>query len=342
MVMDLSNFRGFSVEPSAKAEAEGKPLELPLDVIEQDPNQPRAEFDEASLQEIANSISVQGVLQPVIVRTHPTALGRYMLRYGARRLLGSRRAGKQTIPAIVNDSPELDDFAQVVENEQREALSPLDLANFIKRKLDQGLSQGEIARRLGKTRPVVTYHTAFIDAPEFIMTAYRQERLRGATEAAMLRRLHAEHGDAVERWCESALDITRGALMALKESLEQQAGKPLTTATEARAAGELPSSPVAQAQGGKPLTGGATVACVEMAPEQSLVMPARSGLGQAANASGQKQASGAPSVQRRFKAAGRPVVIVAESAGTVIRFAPDGLPQERWRDIEKALKKLLD
>src|SRR6187200_1709532 len=83
--------------------ADGRPLLVPIDLIDEDPLQPRFEFDPETLGELAQTIAAHGVLQPVSVRSHPEHSGRWMLNFGARRLRGSRMAGKTEIPAFVDE-----------------------------------------------------------------------------------------------------------------------------------------------------------------------------------------------------------------------------------------------
>src|SRR5450432_2763441 len=133
----------------------GIPMMLPLDAIDEDPDQPRREFDEESLRGLAATIADKGVRQPVSVRPHPHDPGRWMLNFGARRLRASRLAGKETIPEFQDIAA--DSYAQVIENEQREGLRPLELAMFVKRELALGRSQSDIARLLGKSRTYITF-----------------------------------------------------------------------------------------------------------------------------------------------------------------------------------------
>ena len=130
--------------------------------------------------------------------THPHQPGRWLLNFGARRLRASKLAGKTEIPAFIDETA--DSYDQVIENEQREGLKPLELALFIQQRLAAGDSQADIARRLGKSRTFVTYATALIDAPDWLMTAYREGRCRGARELHELRSLHAVHPQPVEEW----------------------------------------------------------------------------------------------------------------------------------------------
>ena len=197
-------------------EAVGQPMSVAVALIDEDPGQPRTEFDPESLQELASTIADRGVCQPVSVRAHPDAPGRFMLNFGARRLRAARLAGKDEIPAFVADLG--DGYAQVIENEQREALKPMELALFVQRRIGAGESLAQIARRLGKTRGYLTFVTALIDAPEWLLDLYRSGKCQGMTELYELRRLHEATPQAVERWVEGRETISRTDLSAFKSS----------------------------------------------------------------------------------------------------------------------------
>jgi ParB family chromosome partitioning protein len=207
----------------------GVPMRLLLDAIDEDAEQPRCEFDAAALQELAETIRARGVRQPVSVRPHPEQPGRWVLNFGARRLRASKLAGLAEIPAFVDASA--DRYDQVIENEQREGLKPLELALFVQRRLAAGESQAEIARRMGKSRQWVTLATALIDAPDWLLQAYREGRCRGLNELYELRRLHGEHGDAVQGWAAVQPAITRDRLAALRAQIETTSGSDRAGAT---------------------------------------------------------------------------------------------------------------
>jgi ParB family transcriptional regulator, chromosome partitioning protein len=194
----------------------GQPVQLPLDLVDEDPNQPRREFDEEALQELAQTIALRGVRQPVSVRPHPQVPGRWMLNFGARRYRASRLAGKAQIPAFVDETA--DTYDQVIENEQREGLRPLDLALFVQQRLSLGETQADIARQLGKSRAYVTVATALIEAPDWLLAAYREGRCRGLRELYELRQLHTRLGDQVAQWASAQLEITRPELAAYKSA----------------------------------------------------------------------------------------------------------------------------
>jgi len=205
-------------------QASGLPLVLPLDSIEEDPEQPRREFDSNALEELAQTIRERGVRQPVSVRPHLQQAGRWVLNFGARRLRASRLAGRQDIPAFIDATA--DSYDQVIENEQRAALTPLELALFVQKRLALGDKQSEIARRLGKSRQWVTLATALIEAPDWLLEAYRSGRCRGLNELYEVRRLHGEHAQAVEAWVARQAVVSRDRLGQLREQLERVLPEP--------------------------------------------------------------------------------------------------------------------
>lgn len=214
------------------AAADGAPMLLPVDAIDEDPGQPRQEFDEGSLRELAETIQARGVRQPISVRPNPAAPGRWLLNFGARRLRASKLAGKADIPAFVDLG--VDDYDQVIENEQREGLKPLELALFVQRRLAAGDSQAEIARRIGKGRAYVTYAMALVDAPDWLLAAYREGRCRGLRELYELRRAGSEPAFDAQAWASARPSITRRDLRsrgAVAPTGSQSAGPGRPSAT---------------------------------------------------------------------------------------------------------------
>lgn len=192
----------------------GQPLLLPMADIDEDPDQPRREFDANALHELAETIRERGVRQPISVRPNLQQAGRWVINFGARRLRASKLAGLKTIPAFVDTTA--DSYDQVIENEQREGLKPLELALFVQKRLAAGDNQAEIAKRMGKSRQYVTFATALIDAPDWLLELYRQGRCKGMAELYELRRLHGEHPQVVEAWCSGQESITRSSVADLR------------------------------------------------------------------------------------------------------------------------------
>ena len=125
--------------------------EIPLEKLVPNPQQPRKDFSEEKLAEMANTIKAYGVIQPVLVHKEKE---QYILVAGERRYKAARMAGLKTIPAIVKEynSKELIEIA-LVENLQREDLNPIEEANAYKRLLDEfNFSQEELARKIGRSR----------------------------------------------------------------------------------------------------------------------------------------------------------------------------------------------
>jgi ParB family chromosome partitioning protein len=198
--------------------AAGEPLMVPLDAISCDPNQPRKHFDEPALQELAESIRAIGVVQPISVRQDAAAPGRYIINYGERRYRASLIAGMQAIPVFVHKAP--DDYKQVAENLHRADLSPMEMALFIKRRLDAGEKKNEIAAKLGYKNGYVTEHLALLEAPPCVEKAYAN----GATSARTLydlRRLHDEFPQEVDAWCASGVEVTRDTVAALVQKFRR-------------------------------------------------------------------------------------------------------------------------
>jgi ParB family chromosome partitioning protein len=195
----------------------GAPLQLPLDLIDEDPDQPRKDFDQVTLAELTDSVKARGVLQAISVRRHPVTPDRWMVNFGARRLRASRLAGKPTIPAYVDNA--MDSYDQVIENEQRESLSPLELAMFVQKKLQSGARSSEIARTLGKSRGYLTFIGALIDPPAWLLDLYRSGRCRGISELYELRKLHESQPEAVAQWIEGRAHVSRADVQVFKERL---------------------------------------------------------------------------------------------------------------------------
>jgi ParB family transcriptional regulator, chromosome partitioning protein len=150
------------------AEASGRPLEIPLDRIDRNPNQTRTNFDEAKLAELAQSIAATGVVQPVVVRERPG--GRYELIMGERRWRASQVARKQTIPAMVRQvSDEQAMEMTIVENLQRADLNPMEQARaYARLSSDFKLTQEQMAQRTGKDRTSVTNFLRLLKLPESV------------------------------------------------------------------------------------------------------------------------------------------------------------------------------
>lgn len=130
--------------------------ELPVDLIQRGKYQPRRDMDPQALEELANSIRVQGVMQPIVVR--PIADGRYEIIAGERRWRATQQAGLDSIPAVIRDVPDEAAIAMaLIENIQREDLNPIEEAIALQRlQLEFELTQQQVADAVGKSRVSIT------------------------------------------------------------------------------------------------------------------------------------------------------------------------------------------
>lgn len=167
----------------------GEMRELPLDAISPNPNQPRKEFPANTLQELADSIAAQGVIQPILVRKSPPGSATpYELVAGERRWRASRMAGKSHIPAHLK---EIDDDTSlviaIIENLQREDLNPVDEAFGLQQLQEQlSLSQEALAQKVGKSRPAVANSLRLLQLPRPIQEHVRLGRLSAGHGRALL------------------------------------------------------------------------------------------------------------------------------------------------------------
>lgn len=158
---------------------------IELDRIRPNPMQPRKEFDEAKLSELAESIRQYGILQPLVVirqeKNTPTGvLTEYELIAGERRLRAARLAGLRDIPAVIRDEPveKVKLELAIVENIQREDLNVLDRSEAFRRLNEEfGLTHREIGMRIGKSREYVANSVRLLVLPQEIQTALREGRI---------------------------------------------------------------------------------------------------------------------------------------------------------------------
>lgn len=182
----------WAANPSPKlpstADDDGRPrlAELPIDDLIPNPNQPRVHFDEETLAELAASIREIGVLQPVLARAIPG--GRFQLVAGERRWRAAKRAGLETIPAIVRATDDLSSIEQaLVENLHRQDLTPLEEAAAFQQLIeDFGLTHEQVSTRVGKSRSAVTNTLRLMSLPPSIQHLLADGRLSAGHARALL------------------------------------------------------------------------------------------------------------------------------------------------------------
>lgn len=168
------------------AQAHGGLRELPVGAIEPNPYQPRREFDEAQLKELADSIEASGLLQPIVVRPRPG--GRYELIAGERRWRAVQRLGWAKVPAVLK---EVDDRAlltlALIENLQRDDLSPVDAAHGYQRLMEEfSIPQQEVARLVGKNRSTVSNTLRLLRLPAAVLGMVQRRALSEGHARALL------------------------------------------------------------------------------------------------------------------------------------------------------------
>ena len=158
--------------PEETAAASAAPVGIPLRNIEPNPNQPRRNFDEAALAELAESIRENGVITPVTLRKTGDT---YQIIAGERRWRASRLAGLTEIPAIVLDVDENTAYAlALIENLQREDLNPMEEAEGYQALMNlSGLTQEQAAQKVGKSRPAVANALRLLNLPEQVSRIVR-------------------------------------------------------------------------------------------------------------------------------------------------------------------------
>ncbi|MEA5139179.1 ParB/RepB/Spo0J family partition protein [Arcicella rigui] len=151
--------------------------EISVDLIETNPYQPRTHFDEEALNELADSIRIQGIIQPITVRQ--LAPNKFQLISGERRLQASKRAGLKSIPAYVRtaDDQQMLEMA-LIENIQRENLNAIEIALSYQRLITEcSLKQEELGDRVGKNRTTVNNYIRLLKLPDVIQVALRDTKI---------------------------------------------------------------------------------------------------------------------------------------------------------------------
>jgi ParB family chromosome partitioning protein len=175
--------RGFEVLIGA---GEPELARLPVDQIHPNAKQPRKRFDDEAVSGLAESIRAQGMIQPVVVR--PRLEGGYELIAGERRWRAAREAGIATVPAVVRDADDRETLLLgLVENVAREDLSPIEEGRGYAVLIDEfGLSLGEVAERVGKSKPTVSNRIRLLELPDDVLELLGRNELSEGHARALL------------------------------------------------------------------------------------------------------------------------------------------------------------
>lgn len=222
------------------------PLELAIDRILEDPEQPRTEFDDDFLNWLAEDIKRKGVKSPISVR--PEKNGQYIINHGACRLRASKMAGKNTIPAFIDT--DYDPYDQISENIKRKSLSARDIAKWIKKRILAGDSRQDVRKKLDVGNQYITNHLAILELPGEIMAMVYDtgvcREVRALSELHLCRKRDAA---ATLIFCKQMVE-NKGAtvkkIQAFKKSLNNGAKTP--TQQKAKIAAHGNKKPSAQIQ----------------------------------------------------------------------------------------------
>jgi ParB family transcriptional regulator, chromosome partitioning protein len=218
-VVSSRNAAAISPAAAKPSSNDGRPLLLAVSMLYEDPQNPRTEFPEESIAELAEDIRQRGVLQPLVV--HPAdSDGRHQVHFGAVRLRAAIRAGLLKVPVVVRDLP-ADRYAQVAENQKRRGLTALELARFIRAQVDAGDSNATIAKQLGMNLTAVAHHLSLLDLPPVLDDALKSGRCTSPRTLHELSRLHADRPDQVRALLASEVDITRASVFAIRSAADE-------------------------------------------------------------------------------------------------------------------------
>jgi ParB family transcriptional regulator, chromosome partitioning protein len=178
--------RGLEVLVGGLDPAAPELIELAVDLIHPNPRQPRKRFDGEAGSGLAESIRSQGVIQPLLVR--PRAAGGYEIVAGERRWRAAREAGRQTVPAVVREADDRDTLLLgLIENVAREQLTPVEEARAYAVLIDEfGLSLGDVAERVGRSKPSVSNRIRLLDLPDDVLGMVERGQLTEGHARAVL------------------------------------------------------------------------------------------------------------------------------------------------------------
>ena len=231
--LDLLEMEPWAIAPHQPAERaprttapkssrqDGRPMLVAVSLLYEDAHNPRTEFPEEAIAELAEDIQQRGVLQPLVV--HPAdSDGRHQVHFGAKRLRAAIRAGLHEVPVVVRDLP-ADRYAQVAENQKRHGLTPLELARFIRAQVDAGNSNAMLAKQLGMNLTAVAHHLSLLELPPVLDDALKSGRCTSPRTLHELRSLHAESPDRVQALLDSGAEITRASVSAIRSAANEAA-----------------------------------------------------------------------------------------------------------------------
>ena len=187
---------------------------IPTANLYEDPHNPRTQILEAELDELADDIRQHGILQPIVVHRADRE-GQHQIHFGAKRWRAAQRIGLLEVPVVVRNGP-ANPYAQVAENQKRHGLTPLDLARFIRGRIDAGDSNTMVAKTLGLDLTSVAHHLALLDLPTVVDAAMQAGRCSSPRTLYELGKLYAEQPERVAELVAGTRPITRDAVAEIR------------------------------------------------------------------------------------------------------------------------------
>ena len=235
----LSALFGDETEDYVELDKVRSTKDVPIEHLHANPHQPRQDFDEEAIAELAGSIKENGVLQPILVRRHPDRSGEFEIVAGERRWRAAQAAQLHSVPVIIRELTDAQSLElALVENLQRQDLTPLDEAEAYKRLMNEfGHTQEDLGRAVGKSRSHIANSLRLLTLPSGVRTLLQ----RGALSAGHARALAtADDPDAIARAVvRKQLNVRQTEKLVQREKRAAHGG--------GQAAAEAPAKPVKDA-----------------------------------------------------------------------------------------------
>lgn len=225
----IENFKGKGDYAKLTSKS-GSFYDFDVDIISPDPNQPRKNFDETALQELADDLKKNGLIQPIVVRDDPDNVGKFIVVAGERRLKAAKLAGFKKIRSILStyESSQLG-YVQIAENAKRDNLKFYEMAEFIVSRANAGEKQADIAEKLGLSKTRISEYMSWRDAPSFFKES--KEKFPSMRAFYDLVKLHAEYPSEVTEFINKAESISKVDITTLKKKLTEPASEKSETNT---------------------------------------------------------------------------------------------------------------
>lgn len=191
-----------------------------LSEIEPNLSQPRKDFDEAALSELADSIAAHGVLQPLLVR--PTPNGTYQIVAGERRWRAARLAGLSEVPVLIKElSDEENDQLALIENLQREDLNAIETAEGYRSLMERyGMTQEQLSEAVGKSRPAIANSLRILNLPKEIIPMVAEGKISAGHAKAILSAPEDKRLELAKKIAEEGLSVREAERLAAKKEAE--------------------------------------------------------------------------------------------------------------------------